>query len=42
MCMYIVLLESMWVPLQIKEKHNTFDVELETIMEGFNISQSCT
>jgi len=42
MCMYIVFLDMMWVHLQSQKKHNTFDANLEAIMEGSNISQSCT
>jgi hypothetical protein len=40
--MHIVFLDTMWVLLQTHKKHNTFDVELEAIMERSNISQSCT
>ncbi len=35
-CLYMVLLPTMQIPLQIKQGHNTFNVELETMIHEKN------
>jgi hypothetical protein len=38
MYIYIVFLDTMWILLQTKKKHNIFYAKLEAIMEGSNMS----
>jgi hypothetical protein len=37
-CLYMVLLPTMQIPLQIKQGHNIFDVEFETMIHEKNQS----